>query len=171
MASLWTGLYPVRTGVIRHSNVVPEEAVMPAEIFRDAGYATAGIWRNGWVAHNFGFAQGFEVYQLPRPRQAPKELLLEAKAGRIDGTDIDAIFSAVDYIRANLDRKFFLYMHLMDIHQYVSTDETAILRHHLLRHLRQFDSLDRRAAGHPLRGDLHVGDRGSHPRRHRRRPR
>ena len=78
------------------------------------------------MAPNFGFDQGFEIYQSPRGRQAPAALLRKPVAGRIDGTDIDAIFSGVEYMRANLDRRFFLYMHLMDIHQYVSTESTAI---------------------------------------------
>lgn len=34
---------------------------LPAEVLLDAGFVTAGIWRNGWVAPTFGFEQGFEV--------------------------------------------------------------------------------------------------------------
>ena len=65
MASLWTGLYPNRTGVLHAQHAIPESAVLPAEIFREAGYRTAAIWRNGWIAPNFGFAQGFEIYHSP----------------------------------------------------------------------------------------------------------
>ena len=43
MASLWTGLYPIRTGVLRSTQGPPEEATMPAEILRDAGYHVAGM--------------------------------------------------------------------------------------------------------------------------------
>ena len=49
MASLWTGLYPVRTGVTRAPEAVSPDARMPAEILRDAGYRTYAIWRNGWI--------------------------------------------------------------------------------------------------------------------------
>jgi arylsulfatase A-like enzyme len=52
---------------LRFDNVIPQEATLPAEIFKEAGYRTAGIWRNGWVAPNFGFDQGFEFYHRPRP--------------------------------------------------------------------------------------------------------
>ena len=62
MASLWTGLYPVRTRVLRAYDVLSPEARLPAEVFREAGFRTAGLWRNGWIAPNFGFAQGFEIY-------------------------------------------------------------------------------------------------------------
>jgi len=126
MASMWTGLYPIRSGVIRHSDALPSEAIMPAEIFRDAGFATAGIWRNGWVAPNFGFSQGFEIYQSPLTRSSPRELRLKPRAGRIDGTDIDVIFSANEFMRSNVDQKWMLYLHLMDVHQYVTSDESAV---------------------------------------------
>jgi hypothetical protein len=65
MASLWTSLYPQRTGVLRFDHVLSDEAKLPAEILREAGFRTVGLFRNGWVAPNFGFGQGFEVYHQP----------------------------------------------------------------------------------------------------------
>lgn len=126
MASLWTSLYPQRVDVLTHRDTVNSEARMPAEIFAEAGFTTAGIWRNGWVAPNFGFNQGFEIYLSPKGGQAPKAMRRKPIAGRINGTDIDAVYSATEYIRSNQDRRFFLYVHLMDVHQYVSTAETAV---------------------------------------------
>ena len=58
MASMWTAMYPERTGIQRFFHAMPQEAMMPAEIFKAAGYRTAGVWRNGWVASNFGFPAG-----------------------------------------------------------------------------------------------------------------
>ena len=84
MASLWTSLYPERTGILRHDHAVPDEARMPAELLKDAGFATAGIWRNGWVAPNFGFSQGFEIYLSPLTRSSPKDIRRKARAGRIE---------------------------------------------------------------------------------------
>lgn len=126
MASLWTGLYPIRTDVLRHTDAVPEVAVLPAEIFQEAGFVTGGIWRNGWVAPNFGFSQGFDIYQSPAGQQAPASMRSEAKAGRIDGTDIDLVFTATEFMRSNMDERWLLYLHFMDVHQYISTEETAV---------------------------------------------
>jgi arylsulfatase A-like enzyme len=50
----------------------------------------------------------------------------EARAGRIDGTDIDLVFSALEFMRVNRDQRFFLYLHLMDLHQYVTVEEMAV---------------------------------------------
>jgi arylsulfatase A-like enzyme len=69
MASLWTGLYPVRARVLRSPDVISSEAHMPAEVFQEAGFRTTAVWRNGWIAANFGFSQGFEIYLSPKPRQ------------------------------------------------------------------------------------------------------
>jgi arylsulfatase A-like enzyme len=126
MASLWTSLYPTRVGVRRVTDAVADEARMPAEILKDHGFITAGIWRNGWIAPNFNFHQGFDLYQNPYVRQAPKSLRREARAGRIDGTDIDLVYSALEFMRVNKDQRFFLYLHLMDLHQYVTVDELAV---------------------------------------------
>ena len=37
-------------------------------MFQEAGYTTAGVYRNGWVGPNFGFSQGFDLYLEPAPR-------------------------------------------------------------------------------------------------------
>jgi len=42
MSSLWTGLYPARTRSLRAYDSISQEAQMPAETFRDAGFRTAG---------------------------------------------------------------------------------------------------------------------------------
>ena len=126
MASLWTGLYPHRTGVTRATDGLSSQARVPAEIFREAGYVTIGMWRNGWVAPNFGLGQGFEIYQSPLPGQIPDSLRRKVRAGRIEGTDVDLVFSAMEFLRTHRDQRFFLYIHMMDVHQYVSDAETAI---------------------------------------------
>jgi hypothetical protein len=73
MASLWTGAYPANHEILRFNHVMPEEAVMPAEILKEAGLRTAGIWRNGWVAPNFGFSQARAPAHSPRGRGGSRE--------------------------------------------------------------------------------------------------
>ena len=124
MASLWTGLNPARTKVLRFDNAVPPEATLPAEIFRDAGFHTAGIWRNGWVGPNFGFGQGFGVYERPT-RGGPIAPTQRIKPHiSLDGTDADTVDSAIEFLRVRGDDRWFLYLHLMDVHQY-TFDEAA----------------------------------------------
>jgi len=125
MASLWTGLYPARSGVTRYDHVTSSEAIMPAEIFREAGYRTAGIYRNGWVAPNFGFSQGFEVYHKPAPRPLLPSEKRQNPTLTVEGTDVSAMEAAVAFLRAYGDERWFLYVHLMDVHEYVYDEDSA----------------------------------------------
>jgi arylsulfatase A-like enzyme len=126
MASLWTGTFPMHNGIVRYSDVLPAEAVLPAERFREAGYRTAGIWRNGWVAPNFGFDQGFEFYVNPRPgRERARIQRGNPSAGAVEGNDEDVTTSAFEFIETYGRGRFFLYLHFMDLHQYVYDDKAA----------------------------------------------
>ncbi|MBW2693934.1 MAG: sulfatase [Deltaproteobacteria bacterium] len=123
MASLWTGTYPAAHGVLRFDNAIPHEATMPAEIFKAAGYRTVGIWRNGWVAPNFGFDQGFDVYYTPKAGANAQIQRHSPGAASIGGTDEDVFVAARDFLETFGQEKFFLYLHLMDLHQYVFDDD------------------------------------------------
>jgi len=119
MASLWTGTYPARNGVLRFDNVLPQEVMTPAEIFQSAGYRTIGIWRNGWVAANFGFNQGFDIYHKPRPGFSARVQRHSPAPNPIGGSDEDISTETRDFLDRFGQERFFLYLHLMDLHQYV----------------------------------------------------
>ena len=126
MASLWTGLYPTHTGVTRLDHGLPDEARMPAEILKDAGFRTAGVWRNGWVSPTFGFAQGFDVYDRPTAAPVSAEVRRANPTVKGGGSDLDAIRAANEFVRVAADDRWFLYIHLMDIHEYLYSKETAL---------------------------------------------
>jgi len=128
MASLWTGLYPARTRVLRSPDVVSPQAHMPAEIFREAGFRTAGIWRNGWIDPNFGFSQGFEVYLSPRSQRGRTNRLqrLDNPNITLAGDDGDILFSAFEFLRVYGHERWFLYLHMMDVHQYTYSEDAAL---------------------------------------------
>jgi len=124
MASLWTATFPLHNGVVRYDDVLPPAATLPAERFREAGFRTAGIWRNGWVAPNFGFDQGFEFYTNPRPgRERARIERGNPSAEGLPGSDEDVATSAFEFLESYGRERFFLYLHLMDLHQYVYDDK------------------------------------------------
>ena len=126
MASLWTGLYPARTGVTRFDDMVADEARMPAEILKEAGFQTVGLYRNGWVSPNFGFAQGFDVYTRPAAGPTPPGLVQENPTVKLGGTDDDVVRTAIEYLRVNGHERWFLYLHLMDVHEYTYDEDSAL---------------------------------------------
>jgi arylsulfatase A-like enzyme len=126
MASLWTALYPARNGVTRFNQVIPQEAKLPAEILGEAGFRTAGLYRNGWVAPNFGFAQGFEVYDHPAPQPIPPSVRRQNPTLKEAGTDDDVVDAAIEFLRVNGAERWFLYLHLMDVHEYTYDEDSAV---------------------------------------------
>jgi arylsulfatase A-like enzyme len=125
MASLWTGLYPARTGVTRYDDVIPDAARMATELLREAGFQTVGLYRNGWVAPTFGFDQGFEVYQRPAAPPLPPGARRENPTLTEKSTDEGLIGAAIEFLRINGQRRWFLYLHLMDLHEYLYDQESA----------------------------------------------
>jgi arylsulfatase A-like enzyme len=126
MASIWTGLNPVRTGITRYDHVLPEAARMPAEILHEAGFQTIGLYRNGWVAPTFGFDQGFDVYQRPGASPLPPNVRRENPTLSERGTDEGLVEAAVEFLRVSGRQRWFLYLHLMDLHEYVYDQESAL---------------------------------------------
>ena len=126
MASLWSGLYPARNGVTRFDDVISNDAQMPAEALREAGFRTVGIFRNGWVAPTFGFDQGFDVYIRPTITPRPPNLRQANPTVSDRGSDEDAVSSALEFLRVRGRDRWFLYLHLMDVHEYTYDPESAL---------------------------------------------
>jgi len=123
MASLWTGTYPFANSITRYKHGLPDSAQTPAEILAEAGYQTVGIFRNGWVAPNFGFGQGFDLYYKPVTQLAPRELRQNnPSAFQLGGSDHDLTRAAQAFLEGDPEGPFLLYLHYMDVHQYVYDD-------------------------------------------------
>ena len=126
MASLWTSLNPIRAGVTRFDQAISEEAEMPAELLKAEGYRTVGLYRNGWVSGYFGFEQGFDDYHKPLGDSIPASIRRENPNFTLKGTDQGLITDAIEYLRIYGDEKWFLYLHLMDIHEYLYDEDSAL---------------------------------------------
>ncbi|MCS5634909.1 MAG: sulfatase [Myxococcota bacterium] len=127
MASLWSGLSPEQTGVLRFFHALPTEVQLPAEILSEAGFRTAGTWRNRWVANNFGFGRGFDLYYRPTPNRPADNIRRHSPSSHgLEGTDLDSTQAGVEFILGNRTERFFLYLHYMDVHQYLYSDSSPI---------------------------------------------
>ncbi len=126
MASMWQAMYPERTGIQRYFQSLTDDADMPAEILQSAGFTTGGIWRNGWLAANFGFNQGFDLYARPGAVRRPGMQRGNPSARRLNGTDYDATEAAFGFFDSYKKERWFLYVHYMDVHQYIYADTSPV---------------------------------------------
>lgn len=77
------------------------ELVTLAQVMKRNGYATAGFTGNAGVSGGFGYDQGFDVYIHER---------------EVFGGFDQSLPKAMEWLTANKDRKFFLFLHGYDCH-------------------------------------------------------
>jgi len=100
-AAMLSGLYPSRLGVLRYpaTRVLSDQNTVLPEVFRAAGYATAGFTGGGFVSNHYGFNRGFDVYE---------------SRGRRYEHNLDA---TLEWVRDHRKEPFFLFFHGYDAHR------------------------------------------------------
>jgi arylsulfatase A-like enzyme len=110
-ASLLTGVYPNRHGLVSPDRRLPDALGTLAEAARAAGMRTAAIVNSQNVGERYGLDRGFEAFQ-----RIPED------AARRAPTEVEA--RALDWIGAHDGAPFFLFLHFYDVHSdYVSLPE------------------------------------------------
>ncbi len=115
-ASLFTGLYPVEVGVRdNYKAVLPSGAITLAEHFHEAGYTTAGFIGAILLSENWGFHQGFEVYEdeFTTEEYEAQEHTVERTADKVSELAIQWINK---YGQQDEQNPFFLFLHYYDPH-------------------------------------------------------
>jgi arylsulfatase A-like enzyme len=98
------GLEPTVLAEALESDVISSEFTTLAEVLKSAGFHTAAFVGNPWMQEEFGFAQGFDVYDDSFAAwDAPGEVITEAGLRWLD-TLVPG-------------QRFFLYLHYMDSHR------------------------------------------------------
>jgi len=126
MASLWSGLNPLRVGITKFDQTLSPDLLMPAEILKDAGFFNVALYRNGWLHGYFGFDQGFDRYFRPIGSQADRAAGQGNPNVLSIGTDQTLAREAEEFLRIHgRTSRWFLYLHMMDLHEYVYDEESA----------------------------------------------
>ena len=102
--SMFTSLFPPEHGVIPpEDNVLSERIPTLPELFRQAGFRTAGHTEGGYMHGAHGFARGFEVFS-DDPFQ--------------DATDVERTFGrGLEFLEGlGHDEPFFLFLHTYSVH-------------------------------------------------------
>ncbi|PKN16076.1 MAG: hypothetical protein CVU66_02295 [Deltaproteobacteria bacterium HGW-Deltaproteobacteria-23] len=112
--SWFTGVYPSEHGLTNKFSVfnppdnvlsnlkkLSPELVTLAEVLHENGYATGGFTGNAGVSGFFGYGQGFDQYFFEK--------------GKFGSMGV-SIPKALDWLKENKDKKFFLFLHGYDMH-------------------------------------------------------
>jgi arylsulfatase A-like enzyme len=78
------------------------------------------------VESYFGFGQGFDVYAKPVGKKPPKSVRRENPTISDVGTDLGAVTGAEEFLRIYGKERWFLYLHLMDLHEYLYDEDSAL---------------------------------------------
>ena len=107
VASLLTGVTPLRHGAVRLRSALGDHVPTLAEILRAKGWATAAWVTNMNVSPHWGFARGFDRYEY---------LEEDTREGRVYVPAATIQEAAIGWIRERRDQPFFLYLHASDTH-------------------------------------------------------
>lgn len=122
--SIMTGKHPFAHGARSNSGfVVPESQVTLAERFHDAGWITHAEIAAPVMGRDTGIVQGFATFRDPQSSDIIKaNLHFKQKAfdepiesGERIGEDVAN--RGIEFIRANHDKPFFLWLHFFDPHR------------------------------------------------------
>ena len=105
--SIMTSLYPQSHGVKRVPDRLSSAAVTIAEVYRDAGYATAGFCSNDFTGRFTNLHQGFEEMH------EAGSLTTEINNSKTSRAIIDR---AIEWLEQRPNTPYFLFMHLYDPH-------------------------------------------------------
>jgi choline-sulfatase len=120
MASLLTSLWPRSHGVREATDGLAERARTLQDVFQDSGYRTYAVQSNGWLEQSFGFHHGFDHYVFPHAMKQAGELGRSSvwPHGERVYDEAKRLLTAHE-----IDDPFFLYVHLMDVHEYAAPPE------------------------------------------------
>lgn len=108
--SMFTGLQPDVHGMEKENSVLSESIPTLPEVLQSAGYQTIGVAATYWMKGEFGFARGFDRYEL-----LEHDLVYSERINRRTFEVLDA--------RPDDGRPLFLFLHYFDPHSDFSVAE------------------------------------------------
>lgn len=122
--SLFTSNYPFATGIEDNGQEVRPNTVTLATVLKAHGYHTAAFVGGFVLDRRFGLSQGFDEYDssFDLHRQQGRD------TGEIKRLGEDVARAAIVWLNDNSDPRFFLFLHLYDLHKPYNFPATFHLR-------------------------------------------
>ena len=125
-ASLFTGLYPDRHGVVDSGSALGDTSTF-VERLHDHGYETVGFTGGGFVGPDYGFTRGFEIYDAWRDGESTVPASALPRKGKRPWNTKAAVFDRANaFLKARADtRPLFLFAHTFAVHDYFQSWQAA----------------------------------------------
>jgi choline-sulfatase len=112
-AAVLTGTYPFQNGVQDFTgHPLAPQFRSTAQAFKQAGYATGAVVSSFVLDRSWGLARGFDSYDDAFAPTAFQQKDL----GLVDRRASESVSHAIDWLKRNRQRPFFLWLHLYDPH-------------------------------------------------------
>lgn len=114
--AMLTSLPDIVHGVISEAYLLDENRITLAEILKDQGYKTYGIFTGPFLLPRWGFSQGFDKYIDATLYDKALDGAEMLNAAERDRTTPGAMQEVKTILETNKNHPFFLFLHLFDVH-------------------------------------------------------
>lgn len=116
--SMLTSLFPDAHGVVQERMRLPDKAVVCSEILKENGFSTYAVVSAPFLNHQFGYSQGFDVYEDFTQKGETTPLSFEAIRRRIhDEVPVHKVNRrALELLENRKAGPFFLFVHYFSPH-------------------------------------------------------
>lgn len=111
-ASFFTSLYPFQHQVKQNHDVLSPQIFNVVQMTQEAGYEVMGFSAVEFLREKMGF---------PRPEPEPKEMQMRRLWFLNAKTQVNRVMHWMDTLRRDKRKKFFIWLHLYDVHQWSNT--------------------------------------------------
>jgi len=108
--TMFTGRYQLSHGVVDETSVLPSSIPTLGQIFKAAGFSTAGFASGPYLAGHYGYERGMDTYRDLSERFA------DPRAARSAVLSPEINDNALAWLDAHAGERFFLFLHYFDIH-------------------------------------------------------
>ena len=150
-SSMMTGLYPGGHGVHENARDLAGTQPVLAARLKDAGYRTAAFVSSFILAHRFGLARGFDVYDDT------------LRAGQVERTSHETTDAALAYLGQASTEPLFLWVHYFDPHAPYTPPGASGRDDAKSRYLGEVAEMDRQLGRLSEGFNAHAAHRGSQP--------
>ncbi|MFH1998850.1 MAG: sulfatase [Planctomycetota bacterium] len=123
--SLFTSQYPTTHGVYQEEHKIHDETDLLSEVLAKQGLATASFCNGGFLSHEYGFSQGFDLYCEVDPLG---DRYMDGHAlnpNRLSDGSSGSLNMAFEWAEKHKETPFFLFLHTFMVHDFLPPRELA----------------------------------------------